>query len=101
MVTVSAARGGADQPTRCLTDASLAPWRLLLPPSSVRCGQLHRPELEGQLVDLAVECERHLVVVFVHGRAGIDSDVKGFIERHEHRYGVLHRLAGDLFAVHR
>jgi hypothetical protein len=33
-------------------------------------GQLRRPKLEGQLVDLAVETERHLVVRLVHRCAG-------------------------------
>src|SRR5712671_691418 len=33
---------------------------------AVRFGQLLRPEVESQLVDLAVEAERHLVVLVVH-----------------------------------
>ena len=47
--------------------------------------QLYRPELEGQLVDLAVEAERHLVVLVVHRRAGVDPDVEGLVSRQQER----------------
>src|SRR5258705_6768714 len=45
----------------------------------VRSGELHRSKPYGQLVDLAVECERHLVVLVVNPRTGVESDVKGLI----------------------
>ena len=40
----------------------------------LRRRQLHRPELEGHLVDRAGEWERHLVVLVVHPCAGVDAD---------------------------
>lgn len=48
-------------------------------------GQLHRPEVKGQLIDLAVETERHLVVVVIHSRAGVDADIEGFVLRQQER----------------
>ena len=51
-------------------------------------GQLRRPKLDGQLVELAGEAERHLVVVVVDRRARVDADVEGLVDRHEERNGV-------------
>ncbi len=62
--------------------------------------QLRRPELEGELVELAGEAERHLVVLVVHGRARIDAHVEGFVDRHEERNGVRDFLGGDFLVVH-
>ena len=52
-------------------------------------GQLRRSELEGQLVDLAGEGERHLVVLVVHPRAGVDADVEGLVRRQQERDRVF------------
>src|SRR5271167_1022366 len=45
----------------------------------VVCGKLRRTEFEGQLVDLAGEWERYLIVVVVHSGAGIHADVEGLV----------------------
>jgi hypothetical protein len=45
-------------------------------------GQLRRPEVECQLVDLPCELERQLVAV-IHPRAGIDADIEGLVDCHE------------------
>src|ERR1019366_3390858 len=62
--------------------------------------QLHRPELEGQLVDLAVERERHLVVLVVHTRSGIDPNIEGLVSHLEESDGVCLLLRVDDLAVH-
>ena len=54
-------------------DASSAAFR-------VRRRQLLRSEIEGQLVDLAREAERNLVIAVVHRRAGVHADVEGFVD---------------------
>jgi hypothetical protein len=41
--------------------------------------QLPRPELNGQLVELAGEAEWRLVVLVFHARAGIDADIEGLV----------------------
>src|SRR5262249_35426690 len=55
-------------------------------------------QLDCELVELAGETERYLVVA-VHRRARIDSDIKGLINRHDSRDGVRDHLAIDFFAV--
>ena len=62
---------------------------------------LRRPELDGQLVELAGEAERRLVVLVVHARAGIHADIEGLVDRHEGRDGVRDLLAIHFLAVHR
>ena len=39
-------------------------------------GELHRPEFERQLVELAVEAEWNLIVVVVDWRARVDPDIE-------------------------
>src|SRR4051794_33947791 len=58
--------------------------------SLIRGSQQHRPEVDGQLVDLSVECERHLIVA-AHSRSGIEPDVEGLIRHLEEgdRVGLL------------
>src|SRR5271157_1503168 len=41
--------------------------------------QLHWTEFERQIVDRAVEGERHLVILVVHTCAGIDANVEGLV----------------------
>src|SRR5262245_58440046 len=50
--------------------------------------KLLRSKLEGELVELAGEAERHLIVLVVYGRAGIDTHVEGLIDTHEEWNGV-------------
>ena len=57
------------------------------------------PSLKVSLSSVAGEAERHLVVVVVDRRAGIDADVEGLVDRHQERDGVRDLLAGDLLAV--
>ena len=61
--------------------------------------ELRRPDLDRQLVERAGEAERHLVVLVVDRRAGIDADVEGLVDRHQERNGMRDRLLGDLRAV--
>jgi hypothetical protein len=63
-------------------------------------GQLRRPEVECQLVDLPCELERQLVAV-IHPRAGIDADIEGLVDCHEECNRVRDRFGGILFAIHR
>src|SRR5450631_2113646 len=67
----------------------------------IRGKQLRRTELDGQFVDLAVECERHLVVLFVHRRAGVDADVEGLVSHLQERDRICLFSGGDDLAVHR
>src|ERR1700757_4694796 len=67
---------------------------------AVICGQLLRPDLVSQLVDRAGKAERQFVAV-VYARAGIHSNVEGFIKRHEEWNRVLHLLLRQHFAVDR
>lgn len=84
-------------PDLCL---SRSLWRPLLESSSVPFGKPHRSEAEGQLVELAVEAERHLVVLVVHRCAGIDPDIEGLANRKQERDRVRHLQRGDVLAVH-
>src|SRR5262245_56980666 len=65
----------------------------------VIAGQLRWPELEGQLVDLAGEAERYLVVLVVHRRAGVDAHVECFVDGYENWNGVRNLLGRNVFAV--
>src|SRR6185295_4520561 len=46
---------------------------------AVFIGQLHRPHVEGQLVDRTLEAEGHLIVLVVYGRAGVDPDIESLV----------------------
>src|SRR5262249_7387574 len=67
--------------------ARLVGWRYCLIPLSdfllnlLLLGgfQLHRPDLDGQLVELAGEFERHLVILIVHRRAGVAAHVERLV----------------------
>src|ERR1700730_11673494 len=63
--------------------------------------QRFRPELEGHLGNLAGEPEWHLVILVVHRRAGVRTNVEGLIDGHEERNGVWDRFAGTLISAHR
>src|SRR4029450_2623973 len=55
-------------------------------------------ELDGQLVELAGEAERRLIVLVVHASAGIHSHVEGLVDRPESRNSVRHSFLGDFLA---
>ena len=63
-------------------------------------GKLHRPDLEGQFVELAVETEWNPIVLVVYTRAGIDPDIEGLVHGDDDRNGVRDFLVGDFPAVH-
>src|SRR5215475_13447047 len=68
----------------------------------LRLGHLLRLELEGELVELAGEAERHVVPVFEEAdrRAGIHADIKALIPLEGEGNRVLHGLLVHLLAVH-
>src|SRR6476661_1361344 len=67
----------------------------------VLCHHLTRSEFDSQLVELAGEAERRLVILVVHTRASIHPDVERLIDGHKGGDGVRDRLAGYFLAVHR
>src|SRR6516164_1244388 len=75
--------------------------RLLLEKLFFLGSHLRRDELDRQLVELAGEAERRLVVIVVYPRASIHPDVEGLIDGHEERNGMWDALAGYFLAVHR
>src|SRR5207248_1704428 len=61
------------------------------------CRRELRPvDLDRQLVELAGEPERHLVVVVVGRRAGVGADVEAFVPLEDDRDGALHLLSGHV-----
>ena len=54
---------------------------------------------QGQLVELAGELERHLIVLVVHRRAGIGAHVEVLVPLQRHRNGLFHLLRRDHLAV--
>src|SRR3954454_4257505 len=63
-------------------------------------GELHRPDLDGELVKLAGEAEGHLIVLVVNGGTGIDTHVEGFLDGNDERNGVRDLVGGDLLLFH-
>ena len=63
--------------------------------------QFRGSQLDRQLVELAGEAERRLVVVVVHARAGIDSDIEGLVDGKATWNSVRDGFLGDFLAVHR
>src|SRR5262249_32388991 len=65
--------------------------------------QLLRFELEGQLVELASEAERHVVAVLekCDRRTRVHANVKGLVPLEDERDSVLNVLLVDLAAVDR
>ena len=51
----------------------------VLPLIFIPIGNLHGAKIEGQLVDLAVEGERHLVILVVNPCAGVDANVESLV----------------------
>src|SRR5213593_1178848 len=97
--TRSAARGDAPALPAPRLVSRLGDRILKLP--LVLRGQLGWSEVDGQLVDPAVECERHLVILVVHRCAGINPDVEGLVGHLEERDRVWlllgrHDLSVDL-----
>src|SRR6185437_2482066 len=61
-------------PETLLAHSIAPPYRLQLP--DVLCRELRPVDLERQLVELAGEPERYLVVLVIHGRAGVGAYVE-------------------------
>ena len=61
----------------------------------LRLSQRH--QLDRELIDLARETERWLIVVVIHASAGIDADIEGLVHRLKERNGVRDRLPGDFW----
>src|SRR5262249_52153425 len=85
-------------------------WERVWRPASGHLGRVlglwrlgrHRSELEGELVDRAGEFERRVIAIFDErdAGAGVLADVEGFILRECNGGAILHRVGGDLLAVH-
>src|SRR5260221_3931655 len=61
--------------------------------------QMRRSKIERHVVDLAVEPERHLVVLIVDPRAGIDPDVEGLVRGQQEWNGFGDLQSPNLAAV--
>src|SRR5215471_14050581 len=72
--------------------------RGLLELLDVRRWQLRSIDLQRELVELAGEAERHLVVIG-HRRASVGADVKVLVPLQDQRDRALHALARHLLAV--
>ena len=66
----------------------------------VRRHHLRRAEFEGQLVDLAGEGKRNLVVRVVHSGSGVHANIEGLVRHFQERDRVWLLLCDDFFAVH-
>src|SRR5689334_17486445 len=88
------------------------PLRQVIALFSVRCGALRFFQLlfvlrcqyrwiepYGQLVDLAGEGERHLIIAIIDRRAGVGPDIKGFVPGQGQRDGAIQFLRRDHIAV--
>ena len=62
--------------------------------------ELRAVDLDRQLVQLAGERERGLVVRVVHARQRVGADVEALVPLQDHRDRVLHPLGVDRLAVH-
>src|SRR5689334_4684861 len=62
--------------------------------------QLRRIERDRQLVDLAGELERHLIILVVDRVASVGPDIEGLVDRKYERDRALHCLRRDHLAVH-
>src|SRR5262249_43910433 len=61
--------------------------------------QLRTVDGQRQLVELAGELERHLVVLVVHRCAGVGADVEGLVPLEDERDRVVHLLGAHDLAV--
>ena len=61
--------------------------------------QLRRVERDGQLIDLAVEGKRHVIIAIIDGRAGIRPNIEGFIPGKGERDRAIHHVRRDDFAI--
>src|SRR5215470_1292814 len=62
-------------------------------------GKLRLIKRDGQLVDLASERKRDLVIAIIHRRAGVCPDVKGLVPLQDQRHRPIHGLRRNHFAV--
>jgi len=74
--------------TRCFLKSSLVLGR-----------ELRSVDRDGQLVKLARELERYLIVLVVDRRAGIGANVEGLVPLQNERQRTLHSLVGHDLAV--
>src|SRR5215471_12930075 len=72
--------------------------RGLLELLDVRRCQLRSIDLQRELVELAGETERHLVIIG-HRRAGVGADVEVLVPLQDQRNSALHSVARHLLAV--
>ena len=56
-------------------------------------------ERDGQLIDLAVEGKRHVIIAIIDGRAGIRPNIEGFIPGKGERDRAIHHVRRDDFAI--
>jgi acetyl esterase/lipase len=70
----------------------------ILEPLLVFRRELRAIDRDRQLVDLAGEAERHLIVSVVHRRSGIGADVEGLVPLQDKRNRAVHLLGGHLLA---
>src|SRR5262245_51064698 len=61
--------------------------------------QLHGAQPVGQLRDFAREAKWDLIVLVIDWRAGIDSDVESFVDRHDERNRMRNLPIGDLSVI--
>jgi hypothetical protein len=62
--------------------------------------ELRRPQFESELIELASEPERHLIVLVVHWRACIDAYIEGFVDGQEERSGMGSCVVSDFLVIH-
>src|SRR3990172_1018827 len=95
-------RGLREPQLQCCQALSRPPLvpRLPLELEDLRERSLDRSLLDRQLVELAGEAERHLVVAVVDRGARVDADVEGLVLREHERQRLRNLLRIDHLAVH-
>src|SRR6516164_1613486 len=62
--------------------------------------QLWTFNLQRDLAEFTGESEWALIVLIVHGRAGVRAEVHALVPLHDERVGMFHLLSRDFIAVH-
>src|SRR5262249_2534019 len=88
--TISIPRTARRTPRSFLFARVVVPLALLDETFLVLGCELRTVDGQRQLVELAGERERHLVVLVGHRRAGVGTDVEGLVELHDDRDRMLH-----------
>src|SRR5262245_47384181 len=90
----------AGRPSRYRYSLALSVPRCSFPEALFVLGRQLRPvDSDGQLVELAGELERHLVVPVIHRSAGVRADVEGLVPLQDKRHRALHFLRGHHLPV--